>query len=65
MMRAALAHILEIKDARYDIRAFWERLMVALPTQFGMNAELDTTVSEVVALYKPCRMTQFEARVLI
>ena len=49
---AALIHILEIQDARFDIRALGGSLMGELPAQLGVSPELDTAVTAVVALYK-------------
>jgi hypothetical protein len=49
---AALVHILEVQDARFDIRALGGTLMGDLPAQLGVSPELDTAVTAVVALYK-------------
>lgn len=49
---AALVHILEIQDVRFDIRALGGTLIGDLPAQLGVSPELDAAVSAVVALYK-------------
>lgn len=48
---AALVHILEIQDIRFDIRSFGGTLIGELPARIGVSPELDATVSAVVALY--------------
>ena len=49
---AAFVHILEIRDIRYDIRAFGGKAMVDMPAQLGINPDLDATVSAAIALYR-------------
>lgn len=48
---AALVHILEVQDIRFDIRAVGGTLIGELPAQLGTSPELDAAVSAVVALY--------------
>ncbi|KAI7771787.1 hypothetical protein LZL87_006063 [Fusarium oxysporum] len=54
-LSSSLVHILQIEDARFDIRAFGGKLIPEIVAQIGYSPALDSCVNAMVSLYKSHR----------
>ena len=51
-LSAAVVHILEVDDIRYDLRAYGHKFITTLPALVGSSPELDTMTAAIVSLYR-------------